>query len=373
MFKGINILAVDDDELSVEMLAAILESRGAFCTKAANGREAMDILEANPDIDIVLLDLQMPVMDGFEVLLHCKSNLKISDKPIIVMATNHHEKLKSLQLGADDFMSKPYDLDELELRLNKLVQTHYLTQSAKQAKREFLSIASHELRTPLHHIMGLGELLDVENLGDEQRELVGLLKDATANMANTIKNILNYFQFELGAVSASVEPFSLRVTIQNALEALIASADKKGIRLECSIAADVSDSLIGPSFYIQRVLGILLENAVKFSYDGEIRIVVKEEPLGRFGSRFSCSISDHGIGIPAEFHGKIFEPFTQVDNSNTRKYGGIGLGLAIAMRLAEQMGGTITVQNGKGAGSSFNFTFYCHLEGDPEVAQSQCL
>ena len=361
MLKGIKALVVDDEEMSLEMLAANLQNQGALCTKALNGREAMDSLELNPDMDIVLLDLQMPVMNGFEVLTECKENPYLSDIPIIVLTSNHQERLRALQLGADDFMSKPYEREELDLRITKLVQSRHRVQAATHAKREFLSIASHELRTPMHQIMGLGELLSGENLGDEQRTLVELLKSATTNLTKTIKDILNYVQLDHGDVSASVEPFSLRATVQNVLESQESRAQTKGIRLGFSIANDVSDSLIGPSFYVRRVIGILLENAIKFSPDGEIRIAITEEPLERFGSRFSCSISDQGIGIPDESHDKIFEPFVQVDSSTTRKFEGIGLGLAIALGLAEQMGGTITVQNNEDKGSSFNFTFYCQI------------
>lgn len=362
MLDGINVLAADDNEMTLEMLAATLGRRGALCTKAANGREVMEALESNTGIEIVLLDLQMPVMNGFEVLRQCKDNPYLSDTPVIVLAANHHEKLKSLQLGADDFIGKPYNLEELNLRITKLVHTRRQTQAAKQAKCEFLSIASHELRTPMHQIIGLSELLDGEALGNEQRELMELLKEATDNLTNTVKDILDFVRLDQNALCVTSEPFSLRATLQNALEAQEDRAHRKGLKLGFSIADDVSDALIGPSFYVRRVLSILLENAIKFSSDGEINIVIREGACERFASHFYCSISDQGIGIPAEFHEKIFEPFVQVDSSDSRKFDGIGLGLAIALGLAEQMGGTITVHNNEVTGSSFNFSFYCHLD-----------
>jgi signal transduction histidine kinase len=188
-----------------------------------------------------------------------------------------------------------------------------------------------------------------------------LLKEATANLTTTITDILNYVNLDQGSLSTAVEPFSLRDMVKIAIESQIDRATNNGITFECSIADDVADALVGSSLYVSRVFGILIENAVKFSSDGAIRIIIREEQLGRFGSRFICTISDQGGGIPAEFHEKIFEPFVQVDSSNSREFNGIGLGLAIAKRLAEQMGGTITVQNNEGKGSSFNLTFYCHL------------
>ena len=273
MLKGIQVVVADDDEMSLAMLSTVLGGLSVQCTAVTNGKEALAALEANPDTDVVLLDLHMPVMDGFEVLSHCKSNPILSDIPFIVLTANRDEKLKSLKLGAADFLAKPYDMEELELRILKLVQWRRLTQSAKQAKNEFLAIASHELRTPMNQIIGLTELLDGENLGDEQREFIGLLKYAAGSMTGIIRDILNYAQLDQGAASALVEPFSLRSTINNALNSLQESVDKSAIRLNLTIAADVSDALVGIPFYVYKVFSILLENAIKFSTGGDIGMV----------------------------------------------------------------------------------------------------
>lgn len=363
MLQGIKVLAVDDDEMSLEMLTTILGGMGMLCTAAANGKEAMDALAQHPDVDIILLDIQMPLMNGFEMLMQCRDDPGLRDIPVIVLSSDHQEKLNALKLGADDFMAKPYDLGELELRITKLLQSRQLAQAAQRAKQDFLSIASHELRTPMHHILGLAELLDGENLGDNQRVLVDQLKHATGDLTGIIRDILSYVQLDHGSARASAEPFSLRATLQEALMSQQTEADSKGIRLGLAIDERVSDALNGPAFYVKKVLRVLIENAVKFSSKSEIRIDIREEPIGRSCSRFDCSVSDHGIGIPEEFQEKIFEPFVQVDSSRTRKYGGIGLGLAIARRMVELMGGTISVKSSQGMGSSFSFYFYCDVQG----------
>ena len=366
MLNGIRIIAADDDMMSLAMLSALLESLGVLCTAVTNGREALDALEAHPDTDIVLLDIQMPVMDGFEVLSQCKANPCLCDIPVIVLSAEHHEKFNALKLGADDFLAKPYDLDELELRITRLIQWRRLTQSSRRAKNEFLTIASRELRTPMNHIMGLAEHLHGKNLDNEQRELVDQLKQATGSLTGTIRDILNYVQLDLGSVSAMVEPFSLRAMVQRALDSQKEALRQSGVRLEFSIAEDVSDTLNGPSFYVYKVFDILVENAVKFSSEGEISISIREEPLGGHSSRFICSVNDTGIGIHAELQEKIFEPFVQADSSDTRKHGGIGLGLAIAKRMLELMGGSISVTSNRGMGSSFNFSFNCNVQGTTE-------
>ena len=367
MLNGIKIIAADDDIMSLKMLETGLGSRGVHCTTVTNGREAMEALESNPDTDILLLDLQMPIMDGFEVLLQCKGNPYLSEIPIIVLAGDRHDKLKSLKMGANDFLDKPYDLEELELRITKLVHSSRLAQNAKRAKNEFLNIASHELRTPMHHITGLAGLLDGENLGDEQRQLIDQLKQEAGNLTDIIRDILNYVRLDQGAALASVEPFSLRATVQNVLEAHKKDADERRATLELSITDDVSDALNGPSFYVYKVFSILVENAIKFSSEGEIRVAIREESLGSHGSRFCCSVSDGGIGIHSDFFEKIFEPFIQVDSSNIRKFEGIGIGLAIAKRMVELMGGTISVKSDIGVGSEFNFSFHCGVQNSQKV------
>jgi signal transduction histidine kinase len=362
MLQGIRALVVDDDEMSLEMLATILGSQGVLCTVATNGREALDVLETNANTDILLLDLQMPVMDGFEVLAHCKGNPYLSDIPIIVMAANRDEKLNALKLGADDFLAKPYDLEELELRITRLIRSRRSAQSATKAKIEFLSVASHELRTPLHQITGLASILDSMSPGEEQKEFVQQLKHSAENLIGIIRDILNYVQLDHGSARASVEPFSLRATVQGALDSLMNNQGKDRSRIALDIPEGISDALNGPSFYIYKVFSILIDNAIKFSPVGEVRIAIREESFGVSESRFSCSVADHGSGISLELNDKIFEPFVQADSSETRRFGGIGLGLAIAKRMVELMGGTISVTNNESGGSTFNFSFHCNLQ-----------
>jgi signal transduction histidine kinase len=140
-------------------------------------------------------------------------------------------------------------------------------------------------------------------------------------------------------------------------------ASRKGISLSLDIADTVTDALNGPSLFIYRIFSILIENAVKFSSNGTIFVTVREESFGELDSRFICSVGDQGIGIPEELREKIFQPFVQADSSRTRHVGGIGLGLAIAKRMVELIGGTICVQENEGPGSTFRFSFHCNLQG----------
>ena len=362
MLQGLKVIIADDDELSLEMLTTTLGGLGVQCTAVTNGKEALNALESNPDTDVMLLDLQMPVMDGFEVLSYCKADKHLRSLPIVVITSSRDEKLRALKNGASEFLVKPYELQELELSLTKLRQWRRETCCAKQAKNEFLTIASHELRTPLHQIIGLTELLNEDNLNNDQREIAEMLKNAADSMANIINDILEYTRLEHGISCVAMAPFSLRATINEAVNALKSVADTKGIRFEIYIADNVSDALIGPSFAILKIARILIENAVKFSCGGQIRVELREESLTGDYSRFFCSVSDQGIGISRENQEIIFEPFVQVDSSNSRKYQGQGLGLAIAQQMVKQIGGSINVQSDLGIGSTFNFSFHCNLQ-----------
>lgn len=368
MLKGIHAVVAADDELSLVMLSTLLDGQGAHCTTVTNGKLAMKLLEAHPDtIDIVLLDARMPVMDGFDVLAQCKENPYLSDIPVIVLASDHHEKLRALTLGADDFLARPYDSEELELRITKLVRSRRLAQITRLTTYEFLNNATHLLCTPMHQISGLTELLTDAGLGNEEREHVDLIRHATARLSDTMRHIITYVQLGHSTARAIAEPFSLRATVQSALESREIEAAAKGIKLTFTITDSVSDSLNGPGFYVYKVFRFLIENAVKFSPDGDICIAIAEESCGSFGSRFYCSVSDQGIGIPPEFQESIFEPFVRVDTSPTRKHEGSGLGLAIVKRMVELMGGTICVISDGTKGCAFYFSFICNLQCDPEI------
>lgn len=362
MLEGFKFLAVDDDEMSLEMLSSILTGQGSYCTTATNGKNALDILEANPDFDILLLDLQMPVMDGFELISQCKGNPYLSHIPIIVLASDRHEKLRSLKLGADDFMGKPYDLEELELRAAKLVRSLRLTQAARKAKSDLITIATHELRTPMYHIAGLAELLESGPADTDQHEIIALLKDSANRLSGTVRDIMSYVQLDHGAEGSLIEQFSLRDTLQKVLEVHRPGAEEKEIHLEHTIDDDVSDTLNGLSYYIHKIFSCLIDNAIKFSSAGTVHITIREEPLGHSHSRFHCSVSDQGIGIPVKLREKIFDPFVQADSSMTRKYSGLGLGLPIAKRMTELMGGILRIESSSPAGSTFEFSFHCDLK-----------
>lgn len=220
----------------------------------------------------------------------------------------------------------------------------------------------------MNQITGLAELLDSKDLGDKQREVVDELKHSVGNLAKVITDILNYVQLGNGMPNSRTEPFSLRTTLNDVFDSMKDTADKKGIKLSLDIPNGITDALYGTSTYVRKIFETLIENALKFSSEGEVHVEIQEKSSGWHGTGFCCSVSDQGIGIPLELQEKIFEPFVQVNSSYTRNYEGIGLGLAITKRMVELMGGTISVVSNVNAGSSFNFTFFCDVRNPQEEA-----
>jgi signal transduction histidine kinase/CheY-like chemotaxis protein len=228
---------------------------------------------------------------------------------------------------------------------------------ATRIKSDFLANVSHELRTPLNAVLGFLDLALDTDLDADQRELLERARSAAHNMLALIINLLDCAKLESRALEVEATPFSLRHTLQDALAVAALRAHHNGVELCCDVRPDVPDALIGQPTRLGQVLTSLLDNATKFTDDGEIvlRVSVDTEPA-HHDTRLHFAVSDTGIGIPRGKYGLIFEPFVQVDGSMHRKYAGAGLGLTIARHLVELMGGTIWLESVVGVGTTFHFT-----------------
>lgn len=237
---------------------------------------------------------------------------------------------------------------ELESALAKL-------ENASKAKSEFLANVSHELRTPLNSVLGSSDLLLDSPLTREQREMVGVLRDSAESLTHIVNDILDLARVEARRMPLEQIPMRLRDVAGATLRMFTARAHHRPIELVCHVERDVPDALTGDPVRLRQVLTNLIGNAVKFTEAGEIvlRVEVEEERAGRLALRFS--VRDTGIGIPKDRQAAIFEAFTQVDGSSTRKYGGTGLGLTIANELVGLMDGRLWVESEPGRGSTFSF------------------
>ncbi len=224
------------------------------------------------------------------------------------------------------------------------------------AKSDFLANMTHEVRTPLNGILGMTGLALETQLQNDQREYLELVKSSAEALLNLVNDVLDFSKYEAGKLGLDSVEFSLRALLRDVLRPLALRASAGGLAFDSVIADQAPDRLIGDPLRISQVLRNLAGNAVKFTHQGKVSVTVRVESVE--GSRVTLcfSVADTGIGIPADKHRLIFEPFTQADGSTTRKYGGTGLGLSICSGLVQLMDGRIWVESEPGRGSTFHFT-----------------
>jgi signal transduction histidine kinase/ActR/RegA family two-component response regulator len=245
---------------------------------------------------------------------------------------------------------------ELEQKNEELERALTAAREATRMKSRFLANMSHEIRTPMNGVLGMTDFLLGTGLTPEQQEYAESIKRSADSLLALINDILDLSRIEAGKLRLDQVAFALESTIAETTSMFALQARAKGLEFRSTIGPDFPEAVVGDPGRLRQVLTNLLANAIKFTEQGTVELTA--EIAGEMGDaiRLKFTVNDSGIGIPPDEQGRLFDTFTQVDESNTRKYGGTGLGLAISKQLVELLGGEIGLESEAGKGSKFWFT-----------------
>ncbi len=400
------ILIIDDEQAVRISIKNALENIGYDLVFAENGQEGLILFKKYKPI-LIILDLRMPVLDGLDFLQEIR--VKPSDPYSVIILTGHghNKEIKNcFNLGVTSFLRKPFNIyeligqvkssinsklkdislqkakNELEQRVEdrtkqlqemnetlkqkvqELIQAKEEAQFANDVKNQFLSNISHEIRTPFNGIIALTELTLNSDLDIDQRENLEIVKKSSYLLSSLLEDILDFSKLKKGIKKYEEVTFNLPKIIDAIIASFTDKANSKKIKLNYQIHPDIPNTLVGFAGGLKQTLMNLIGNGIKFNKkNGDVSLTIE-----KVSSLESCTkaetddglclhfiVTDTGIGIPKEKQQMIFDSFTQVDGSLTRKYGGAGLGLSISKRLVETMNGKIWLESEVDKGSQFHF------------------
>ena len=354
------VLLVDDRRENLIALEAVLEPLGLELVSATSGEEALGLL-LKDHFSVILLDVQMPGMDGFETAKQIKDRSRTTDIPIIFLTAISQDPTQALlgySSGAVDYISKPFDPNSLKAKVSVFVELNQKNellkaQAAELARsneelQQFAYIASHDLSEPLRVVTGYLDLLqeDYQDTLDEPAQMY--IKQASASaarMGSLIEDLLRYSR--VGSAERTMEPMDLQAALDQALDNLSMAVTEAGAK----VTHDGLPTVIGDQRLVAQLFQNLVSNAMKFrdQDDPEIHVSAVKD-----GEQWVVHVTDNGIGFNPSHASRLFDIFQRLHTSS--EYPGTGIGLAICKKIVEQHGGRIWAESEPGKGSTFSFS-----------------
>jgi signal transduction histidine kinase len=382
------ILAIDDTPTNLMTLGAAL-SHDYELQFATSGQQGLTLAGQAAPPDLILLDIMMPEMDGYEVCRRLKSDPLLRNIPVIFLTalTEMDAETAGLELGAADFLTKPINVDIARLRIRGQLEREQLRKTIElernlleqrvaertaeleavagarekalaaaehlsALKTQFINNMSHELRTPLNHVIGLASICENAKDLDKAKGLAQKIGAAGGQLLSIITSVLDFSAIESGELQVHHEAIDLPVLASRLSEKYAKKAKAKGLVFDLKQPEAMPQTMTGDAQRLQQVMEELLDNAVKFTPQGAVTLSIVPT-----AGQIELVVSDSGIGMTEEQLEAGFKPFQQVDGSSTRRFGGLGLGLALAEQLIRRMGGKLTIESKIEAGSTFRVIF----------------
>jgi signal transduction histidine kinase len=343
-----HVLIVDDEMGPRESLKMILNPYYNVHV-AERGGQAVEMLSKYP-VDVVTLDLKMPGFTGINVLEKVKQYDPDIEAIIITGYGSLDTAIEGLRLGAFDYISKPFDVNHILSLVRRGLERRGAKAKLRQVKSDFLSNVSHELRTPLSVVVGFVYLLlnqVIGKLSEEQQKVLETVYRNSEELLELIDNVLWMTSLNSGDAAATIGTFDGCEVVNEAVKRYERIVREKGLALSVDVA-DSGMSMVSDRSKVERIFQNVFNNAIKFTAEGQIQL--RAHPSADRAS-IEFEVIDTGIGIEKNKMDSIFEPFQQVDASIHRSFSGLGLGLTVARRMAELIGGTLEIASEPGKGT----------------------